>query len=381
MPIQNYGVWKAKPVSYTYETREQDPRSPHLTLLFRDDGPGKARAAINIKSGDRSDSRLVYWLVEDFQHPLVDRLRKLDSGFRLLEGNNNNNNNNEHHAGGGLALDYIRGNLFQKQTGRLLPHDIPGQNNDIIDVLEPVLDRAIARRATIYLYGSRFDDDNGSRGIHNVHMNQGSPKQWAGDNGAWQDGGLILRFDEETQNQDQDHESQDKGHWEAVFLGFASQAVHTEDPPSPRAGHPAPASGFRTWADFLDPSVPDRLRDEDELTDTPVVIGQAMVDPPTASNNQTVTLENRTAQDVSLAGWKVQNRAGQVEELPGDAGVPANGSTEFELPNCPLSSDGDVVTLLNAQGMKVHGVSYTRQQAKQAGGILAFSLADPPAAR
>lgn len=60
MPIQNYGVWKAKPVSYTYETREQDPRSPHLTLLFRDDGPGKARAAINIKSGDRSDSRLVY---------------------------------------------------------------------------------------------------------------------------------------------------------------------------------------------------------------------------------------------------------------------------------------------------------------------------------
>ena len=32
------------------------------------------------------------------------------------------------------------------------------------------------------------------RGIHNIHMNQGSPAPHDRDDGVWQDGGLILRF-------------------------------------------------------------------------------------------------------------------------------------------------------------------------------------------
>lgn len=92
MPLRNYGVWKATPVSYVVEHKEDDSKSPHLSLYFSDKGgpsrhsdpeirrggrgnkeiPGLFRAAINIKSGDKDESRLTYWVDHDFKdHPVV----------------------------------------------------------------------------------------------------------------------------------------------------------------------------------------------------------------------------------------------------------------------------------------------------------------------
>ncbi len=42
---------------------------------------------------------------------------------------------------------------------------MPGENNDIIDFVAPVLDEAIRRKAEIYLFGQKFPG-----GIHDVHM-------------------------------------------------------------------------------------------------------------------------------------------------------------------------------------------------------------------
>ncbi|KAF7164519.1 hypothetical protein CNMCM5623_009016 [Aspergillus felis] len=39
----------------------------------------------------------------------------------------------------------------------------------------------------------------------------------------------------------------------------------------------------------------------------------------------------------------------------------------LEIPNCPLSSHGDTITLVNEQGLKVDGVSYSSGQAKPEG--------------
>lgn len=239
MPVENYGVWKGKPIRYTYETHEEDPRSPHLMLLFTDERHTNPRAAINIKSGDRLDSRLAFWTVAEFQHPLVHRLSSLSPGFQNLVGTNEQGPD-------GLALDYIRSNLFQQQDGRLLPHDVPGEKNDIIDVLIPILDRAIGSNASIFVYGSRFGD---GKGIHNVHMNQGNPRRWAGDNGVYQDGGIIFQFED---------------HWEAVFIGFASQAVDTVDIGG-GAGQPRPSVGYRRWSSVLATVQP---------VQTPTIVGQ-----------------------------------------------------------------------------------------------------------
>jgi uncharacterized protein YukJ len=99
--------------------------------------------------------------------------------------------------------------------GLVLPHDAPGPNNDIIDELTPILQDGIDRKATIYLFGSQFNDNNsGEDGIHDVHMNQGSLPRYA--NGVYQDGALFLHF-------------ADDGHWEGVLLDFASQRVPTYD--------------------------------------------------------------------------------------------------------------------------------------------------------
>ena len=39
MPIDNYGVWVAKPVRVSAERAEQDPNTPHIHFFY-DDGSG-----------------------------------------------------------------------------------------------------------------------------------------------------------------------------------------------------------------------------------------------------------------------------------------------------------------------------------------------------
>lgn len=352
MVVENYGVWRAKPVRYTYEDRHQASSSPHLELYFTDDEAGEGRAAINIKSGDHQDSRLAYWIVPQFTHAIIEKLTTLDDGFRLLAGTSEQ-------GPGGLALDFIRSNLFHRNDGRILPHDVEGPDNDILDQLKPILDRAISADATVYIYGAHF---GGGKGIHDVHMNQGNSQGWARANGVFQDGGLILQFED---------------HWEALFIGFASQAVHTEDGPND-AGQPLPRTRYMTWANFLAPEISGGDRDRDDLADSPIFITQALVNPPGPDNQpgtapETVTLLNRTGQNVDLSRWRILNQAGNAQNLPSGLRVAAKGTVTVKVPRAPLSNQGGTITLLNAQGLKVHGVSYTKAQAQAGNGIVSFS--------
>ncbi|EGU84880.1 hypothetical protein FOXB_04604 [Fusarium oxysporum f. sp. conglutinans Fo5176] len=347
--VESYGVWRAKPVRYTYEDRHEDPVSPHLSLHFADDEAGEGRAAINVKSGDRQESRLVYWMLPHFTHPITYKLAALNDDFQLLA-------DTSEQGPGGLALDFIRGNLFRRSDGRILGHDVEGPDNDILDQLKPILDRAISAEATVYIYGSHFSD---GKGIHNVHMNQGNSRRWEGDNGVFQDGALIFEFED---------------HWEAVFIAFASQAVHTND-----AGQSLPRTGYMTWARFVAPRRTGEDRDGDNLADSPVFITQALINlqgpdrqPGTAP--EAVTLTNRTSQELNLSGWKIRNKTGEAQEVPSGQHIAANGTMTVEMPHAPLSNQGGTITLLNAQGLKVHGVSYTEAQAQ--GGMVTF--ARPP---
>jgi uncharacterized protein YukJ len=137
--------------------------------------------------------------VQDFNHPLTSDLGDLDLGFYLIKQN-----------GDLKGLDYLRTPdlIGDIGAGQVLRHDASGPNNDIIDKLEPILDAAIDEDATIYLFGSGFGS-----GIHDIHMNQGSLPRF--DNGVGQDGGLLFQFPD--------------GHWEAVFLAFASQRIPTDN--------------------------------------------------------------------------------------------------------------------------------------------------------
>ncbi|KAJ6023939.1 Protein of unknown function DUF2278 [Penicillium herquei] len=346
MPLQHYGVWKANPVSYTVEHDKEDNVSPHLSLYFDDSGdtsrtflhgaprtrrkgpeiPGLFRAAINIKSGDKKESRLVYWVNHNIdQHPIVNDLTELKLGFHSLK--------KMHSGPTGIipGLDFIRSNLFDINSGRILPHDVEGPDNDIIDVLEPEIKQAVDENAHIYLFGERFNTQDG---IHDIHMNQGNIGRFKKDDGVFQDGGIMINYPE-------------SGRWVGVFLAFASQAVHTDD----KTGH---AISTETWEDYLGSGVR-----RGNLTENSVRIKEVVLPAgPGGLQGRSVTLTNPTDHAMTLSSWKIKNFAGQSQVLPSGAALGAMSTGAFFIPDCPLSNKGDIITLVNDKGLKVDGVSY-----------------------
>ena len=346
MPINNYGVWVAKPVRVSAERAEQDPRSPHIHLFY-DDGSGgdfgnARRASINVKSLSQL-SELVFWQISTFEHPIIDELENLESGFHKLPS-----------SPGGAALDYIRGNLMNLSDGRVLPHDLPGERNDIIDYVMPELQAAINRNATVYLFGEPYDDN---QGIHDIHMNQGSQGRFRSSNGVWQDGGIILHFPDENR-------------YAAIFLAFASQAIHTDE----ENGHPV--AGSQNLAEFLGLGNGNGGGIVDDL---PVAIIAALVNPiggeGQGNNNvrpENVYLLNRTTQDISLDGWSLLNKNDAVQRISDSTLLASGDVRKIDLTEISLSNRGGLITLLDENGNKVDGVSYTKKQANKEGELVIF---------
>jgi uncharacterized protein YukJ len=241
---------------------------------------------------------------------------------------------------GGLALDFIRANLFDQQAMRPVPSTVPGPDNDLADLLDHFVERAAADPAArLYAFGQRWGPEPGTpdkvfgfspgNGVHDIHMNQGNSEEFRGDDGVWQDGALLLRFP--TQDQ-----------WVGVFLAFQSQAWHTDDD----TGH----------ALAVEPAVPDRT----------VRIVAALVNPTgPAPELETITLLNASPRDVDLVGWSVADA--QKRRMILDAGsVPAGETIRILVkPPVQLGNRGGLITLLDSSGLKVDGVAYTQTQAAE----------------
>jgi uncharacterized protein YukJ len=329
MPLAKYGVLVGKA---TDARRETDDDTPHYQVELRAAGTSY-RIAVNVKSSVHP-SELLYLVKENFRHPILARLSDLREGFVPLPS-----------QPGGMALDFIRGNLFDRGEMRLLPHDVPGPDNDLSDRIEHYVRRAITEPgALVFAFGQRWGPEQGQRdkifgfqpgnGIHDIHMNQGNVAAYRHDDGVWQDGGLIFRFPASDQ-------------WVGVFLGFQSQAWHTDDV----TGHAI------------------ELAEEPDKT---VRIMAAMVNPVGGGAEvETVILLNPMPKAVDLAGWKIADQ--QKRKCPLAGKLPAGGVLTARL-TAPtqLGNSGGIITLLDAAGLKVDGVSYTREQAKREGWLVVF---------
>ena len=84
--LSEYSIWVANPVSYVAQTPEQDPKSPHIQLKLTD-GSNSPEADINVKSTSQ-DSRLVYWVNNNFQHPITSQIESLPLGQTVLKPQN-----------------------------------------------------------------------------------------------------------------------------------------------------------------------------------------------------------------------------------------------------------------------------------------------------
>ncbi|GAA2202200.1 DUF2278 family protein [Streptomyces bangladeshensis] len=337
MPVKDYGVLIARAVDIR---REGARNTPHYQIHLTDDGGTHYRAAVNVLSQLRP-SELLYLVADDFRHPLTARLEGLPGGWNTLPP-----------GPGGPNLDFVRGNLFDPAGMRTLPPDVEGPDNDLADLLDHYVKRAVADPAArLYVFGSRFGPEPAVKdkvfgfqpgnGVHDVHMNQGNSRRFRGDDGVWQDGALLLRFPGQSR-------------WVGIFLAFQSQSWHTDD----TTGH--------------------ALEDVDGTRPAPsaqpVRIVAALVNPKgPAPEAETVTLLNASPDPVDLTGWRVVGRTGSGAPVPAAAplapgaclGVPLSAEAQ-------LGNQGGEISLLDAAGLKVHGVSYTAEQAAREGWTVVF---------
>jgi uncharacterized protein YukJ len=332
MPLKNYGVLVGRAVD---GRREGGTDSPHYQV--RIDAAGTSyRLAVNVLSQE-SPSELFYLADDDFRHPITAAVAGLGGGWHALP------------SRGGL--DFIRGNLFNRTAMRALPSDAAGPDNDLSDFLDHYVKRAIADpSALVYAFGERWGPESGKKdkifgfkpgnGVHDIHMNQGNVARFRGDDGAWQDGGLLLRLN---------------GRWVGIFLAFQSQAWHTDDV----TGHAIAA--------------PTPTEPEPVLDGTAIRILAAMVNPNGgAPERETVLLLNASPSPVDLTGWTIADRMKQTCPLP--PGPLAAGQTlSVTLKNgVALGNKGGAITLLDRAGLKVAGVAYTAEQASEEGWTVTF---------
>jgi len=215
MPLQSYGVLAGRAVD---RVREGATDTPHYQIRVDTADGTSFRIAVNVQSQE-SPSELLYVVNENFEHPVTDSLLDLGDGWQPLPP-----------GPGGSNLDYVRGNLLDPTTLRALPPDVEGPDNDLADLLDHYVERAIAdATAALYAFGQRWGPEappdkvfgfTPGNGVHDIHMNQGNSAAFARDDGVWQDGGLIV-------------ETGPRPPWTAILLRFQSQSWTTDD----RTGH------------------------------------------------------------------------------------------------------------------------------------------------
>ncbi len=339
MPLRAYGVLTARAIARVREGTADS--TPHYEIHLSDESGVQYRAAINVKS-NQPPSELLYLVIDEFSHPLLDTIAALPSGWTPLSP-----------GPGGGGLDFIRGNLFPATSMRALPPDVEGPDNDLADLLDHYVLRAIeSPDARMHIFGEPWSQPGlpdpifgfvPGAGVHDVHMNQGNSADFVDSDGPWQDGGLIIRLPEPDR-------------WIAVFLAFQSQAWHTDD----TTGHALEA-------------VPEGVSPPPGEVDGRMRIVAALVNPAgPAPEHETVTLINTRAEPVSLAGWAIADRAKQRQSLPDITVQPGDAVRLDVVRPVALGNSGGLITLLDPDGLKVDGVAYSRQDALPDGATIVF---------
>lgn len=274
MPLKSYVVLKGRPRA----TRPSDQGHPHFHLQLEANG-AFYRVAVNVRSM-MEPSEMEYLIKLRFGHPITEELSRLSPGIHPVE-----------RRPGGLALDYIRLNLFHRDQFLKLPNHSETGGADLKDVLEGIFAGAIADPdCWVYVYGEPWSADatdrvfrfHPSRGLHDVHMNQGNDPCHLEQDGTWQDGAVLI-----------EHARQQR--WTGLFFKFQSQSWHTDE----ASGHAIQ----RLDESLLTGAAPPGCHPE-----CTVRIIAALVNPMNGNGqppHEAVTLLNMSPYPVDLGGWRL----------------------------------------------------------------------------
>lgn len=218
-----YGVLKG-----TVAGHLRDADDDHYQILVHA-GDEVHRIASNVKSSAPNAPSVVLFqsrtsLPDDF----IQGLKALPPGFTALPPKPET-----------LAIDYVRGGLVKTKTMEPVPPDEPGVDNDLKDLLETAVVKAMDQAGSvIYAFGAKWGPEKTKpdkyfkfvpgNGIHDIHMNQGNGGSYKKDNGIYQDGAIVVGYPNDK--------------WRAFFFAFQSQTFDTDDKGNPKEGTGTPGS-------------------------------------------------------------------------------------------------------------------------------------------
>ena len=217
MPLSTYGILKGTVIGHL-----RDADDDHYQIQVKA-GNTVHRIASNVKSSaPNAPSTVLFQSTTTLPVQLMKDLRALVPGYRKLGS-----------KPGGLAIDYVRGGLVNPKTMKPVPPDAPGVDNDLKDLLEAAVVRAMKEAGSvIYAFGAKWGPEKNTpdkyfrflpgNGIHDIHMNQGNSGKYKKDNGIYQDGALIIEYPDRK--------------WRTFFFAFQSQTFKTNDAGNPVGG-------------------------------------------------------------------------------------------------------------------------------------------------
>jgi uncharacterized protein YukJ len=207
----NYGVLKG---AVTGHLRDAD--DDHYQVLVNANKT-MYRIAVNVHSSLKPPD-LLFQTLTSLPQALTTELKALPAGFKKVPS-----------KAGGIAQDFVRGGIVDTGKFKIVPGDLPGVDNDLKDTLEAAVLKAIAEPGSlVYAFGARWGPETAKdkyfkftpgNGIHDIHMNQGNAKRFAGDDGVYRDGCLFFEYP--------------SGKYRAFFMAFQSQTFDTDD----KTGH------------------------------------------------------------------------------------------------------------------------------------------------
>src|SRR6266702_421298 len=193
MPIANYSVLAGRPTA----GKVVRGASAHYQITMQAVG-GPFTVAVNIQSVDGSE--VLYAIEEGVTPPDLAGLMALPMGMTLLP-----------QLGAKAKSGGAQAQMIQRAKAKAL-------ENAVVTLLNMTI---ADKDGVIYAFGSAFSDKGKVDGIHDIHMNQGNPKNnHGGDNGVWQDGALLTHLPS-------------KGTWTAVFIAFQTESWTTDSAGKP----------------------------------------------------------------------------------------------------------------------------------------------------
>jgi uncharacterized protein YukJ len=339
-----YGVLRGRPDRFK---REDNTSSPHLQVRLLEDSGQPWRIAVNVQS--KGGSHVAFWVVDPLgDHPVLASLASRPQGFTTLPPN------------GSQALDYVKAPLFDIALGRTLPPSGAASADDLQDLLSLYLTQCKAAGGEVFAFGAKFEQNlhkpidiefgntDGLHGIHDIHMNQGNVGQFAGDNGVFHDGGLILQFPDR---------------FLGLFLAFQTQHVPTD-----AAGNAAP--GAPNIGQILG-GTPNQPQPQ-PLVST-IYLERALINPTGPDpGGETVVLGNLATTPQTLSHWRLIDRNGRATPIdltlpPGESSIVPLDGTGVQLGN-----NGGNLILQDQAGAQVDAVTYTAEDASTANRYIRF---------